>query len=121
MRFFLTALFSAILICMIVVTTAAALERSMFTAGEELLKDRWFVATLCDAYFGFLTFYVWVAYRETSFTGRLLWFLLIMLLGNIAMAVYVLWRLGRLPGDAPLSALLIRPEEIASVSLEPPA
>ncbi len=63
MRGFLTFLFVAILVTMLVATIAAARDRSMFEAGGELLKYPWFVATLIDAYFGFLTFFVWVAYK----------------------------------------------------------
>jgi hypothetical protein len=100
MRTILIAMFGAILACMLAVTTYASLERSVFQAGMPLLSDRWFQATLCDAYFGFLTFYVWVAYRERRWPARLIWFVLIMTLGNIAMSAYVLIRLFRLkPGE----------------------
>lgn len=99
MRSVLLLLFGVILVLMVAVTTWASLERSVFQAGN-LLADRWFVATLCDAYCGFITFYVWVAYRETGWTARIVWFIAIMALGNIAMAVYMLWQLRRLaPGD----------------------
>lgn len=108
MRNALIVLFSGILLAMIAVTALASLERSLFEAGRELLRDGWFRATLCDAYFGFLTFYVWVAYKERSAWGRTFWFALIVFLGNIAMAVYMLIQLVRLPRGAPLSALLLR-------------
>ena len=61
--------------------------------GTQLTSDPWFLATLADAYFGFLTFYVWVAYKEHSVWRKLLWFVLIMVLGNIAISVYVLIQL----------------------------
>jgi hypothetical protein len=61
----------------------------------------WTIATLIDAYYGFITFYVWVLWKETGALPRALWFLAIMLLGNIAMSIYVLRQLARLkPGDA---------------------
>ena len=91
----LQLLFALILVSMIGVTTWASLARDIFTAGRELVQDRWFIATLMDAYFGFLTFYLWVAWREVSTTRRVVWFVLIMCLGNIAMSVYVLWQLAR--------------------------
>jgi predicted permease len=68
----------------------------------------WFIATLFDTYFAFLTFYVWLAYKETGLVARLLWLLAILLLGNIAMAAYMLLKLFRLPADAPLQTLLLR-------------
>lgn len=69
----------------------------------------WFVATLLDAYFGFLWFWLWIAYRERGVFARLVWLVAILALGNIAMAGYVLWQLARLPRGAGVEALLLRP------------
>jgi hypothetical protein len=66
----------------------------------------WTIATLLDAYFGFLTFYVWVLWKETRTLHRALWFVAIMLLGNIAMSAYVLRQLARLAPDDSLGSLL---------------
>ena len=61
----------------------------------------WTIATLIDAYYGFLTFYVWVWWKEPRAWPRALWFLAIMLLGNIAIAAYMLRQLARLtPADS---------------------
>ena len=104
----LTALFTAILLGMIAVTWRASLDRSVFTAFFEITRDPWGLATLADAYCGFLTFYCWVAYKETSWLARGLWFAAIMLFGNIAMAIYVLVQLARLPPGAGIADLLLR-------------
>ena len=108
MRAFLIILFLSILVAMLGITTWAGLDRPIFEAGGELMTYPWFIATLVDAYFGFITFYVWVAYRETSWGKRILWFVLVMLLGNIAMAIYMVlrlatWRSGK------VADLLLRP------------
>ncbi|MET0556255.1 MAG: DUF1475 family protein [Vicinamibacteria bacterium] len=103
----LKLLFAGILVVMLAVTTWASLDRSVFQAGN-LLDDPWGVATLVDAYMGFLTFYVWVAYKETGLGRRLVWFVLIMGLGNIAMAAYVLVQLFGLPAGATVETLLLR-------------
>lgn len=66
----------------------------------------WFIATLFDAYFAFLWFGLWVAFKETSNLARGVWLLLILLLGNIAMAAYVLLQLRRLPPNAGIQDLL---------------
>jgi len=121
MRLLLTLIFSLILLGMVWVTVVASLERNVFTAGSELMADAWFRATLADAYFGFVTFYVWVAYRERSWTGRILWLIAIMLLGNMAMAVYGLWQLSRANTQWPLYAILLRPEHYERASLAEPA
>jgi hypothetical protein len=68
----------------------------------------WFVATLFDAYFGFLWFWAWIAYKEPSNAARALWLVLVLGLGNIAMAAYVLLQLRRLPPDATAAELLLR-------------
>ncbi|MCH2177292.1 MAG: DUF1475 domain-containing protein [Mariniblastus sp.] len=114
MRLLLIVIFSTILLGMIWVTTAASLERNLFTAGAELMADGWFRATLADAYFGFITFFVWVAYRETSWLPRLLWLVAILLLGNIAMAIYMLIRLIRCNPEWPVYSLLLRPEHFGA-------
>ena len=68
----------------------------------------WFVATLFDAYFGFLWFWAWIAYKETSNAARAVWLVLVLGLGNIAMAGYMLLQLRRLPAGAGAEALLLR-------------
>lgn len=68
----------------------------------------WFVATLFDAYFGFLWFWAWIAYKETSNAARALWLVLVLGLGNIAMAAYMLLELRRLPAGATAEQLLLR-------------
>jgi hypothetical protein len=66
----------------------------------------WFIATLFDAYWGFMTFFVWVCYRQTSWTARIGWFLAIMALGNIAMSSYCLAALSQVPKDGRVSDVL---------------
>ena len=58
-----------------------------------------------DAYFGFITFFCWLAWRERSLGIKIVWFVLIMALGNIAMSLYVLIQLFGLRADEPASAL----------------
>jgi hypothetical protein len=86
-RTVLTLVFAIILIAMLAVTTYASLDRSVFKVGSDLTSDRWFQATLADAYFGFITFYVWVFYKERGSLFRVIWFVLIMTLGNIAISI----------------------------------
>jgi hypothetical protein len=59
-----------------------------------------------DAYFGFLTFYVWVFFKESRHLPRIAWFVAIMLLGNMAMSAYVLLQLVRLRPDQAVSTIL---------------
>lgn len=106
----LKLLFVAILVVMLVVTVQASLQQSVLAWGGLIHEpDRWWtIATLADAYCGFLTFYAWVFYKERSVLKRAGWFVAIMLLGNFAMATYVLLQLARLRADQPLEQLLLR-------------
>lgn len=96
MRQVLIGFFCGILAAMLGITSYASLDRGIFDAGGELMAHPWFVATLADAYFAFLTFYVWVFFREASWPARLGWLVAILLLGSIAMSIYMLRELMRL-------------------------
>ena len=97
-----------VLIAMLAVTTWASLQVPLWETPRAVATHPWFIATLFDTYFGFLTFYVWLAYKETSNLARVLWLLAILLLGNIAMAIYLLRELFRLPANATMEDLLLR-------------
>ena len=88
MKLLLKILFAGILIYMIVMTTWVSLHKSILLSPDEFswAHSPWAVATLFDAYFGFITFYAWVFYKETNWGARMTWFVLIMGLGNIAMS-----------------------------------
>ena len=107
-RIFLVLLFGSILIAMLGVTTYASLDRSILEVGPELTSDPWFHATLADAYFGFLTFFVWVAYKESGVVKKATWFVLIMTLGNIAMSIYVLIQVFRADPSKGIESILLR-------------
>ena len=101
----LKILFSCILLSLLLYTGWASTQQpvlhwSGLTAGPDRY---WTIATLMDAYFGLLTFYAWVFYKESRWLPRIAWFIAIMLLGNMAMSAYVLLQLIRL-----------RPEQAAS-------
>ncbi len=109
MRGLLLTLFGCFFLIILFFTVRASLSENIFKVDPVVLANRWFQATLVDAYLGFGTFYVWVAYRESSLLARGFWLILILLLGNLAMSAYVMIRLLMLPANADLSALLLRP------------
>ncbi len=105
----LRLLFCAILLGMLTLTVWASVHQPVWQWGGLHGPDApWTLATLADAYAGFLTFYVFVLARERLFLSRVGWLLAILLLGNMAMSAYMLIALWRLPQDAPLSDLLPR-------------
>lgn len=108
MIWFLRIVFSIVIASMLVVTTWASLRVPIWEIPAAVGGHPWFIATLFDAYFGFLTFYAWVFYKETSHLARIVWLVAILLLGNIAMAAYMLWKLFALPSNASIDALLLR-------------
>ncbi len=108
MRKLLIIVFSAILVGMLYVTIAASFDRGVLVAGAELWTDPWFKATLADAYFGFITFFVWVAYKERSNVNRFVWFVLIMALGNIAMSIYMIIKLSKMEAGDSIETLLLK-------------
>jgi hypothetical protein len=102
--------FAAILIGMALVTGWASHVQPVWQwSGLTTPPNHaWTIATLCDAYCGFLTFYVWVYYKEQRPTRRLGWFVAIMALGNMAMAAYVLKELRSLGAGDSAAVLLTR-------------
>ena len=107
----LRVFFIVVLVSMLWVTSWASSHVALWAIPGAVGGHPWFVASLFDAYWGFLTFYCWVAYRETAWGARIGWLLAILLLGNIAMAVYMLIILFRLPSHAKASEILLRPAQ----------
>ena len=93
---------------MLAVTSWASLQVSILKIPPEVIGHPWMIATLFDAYWGFLTFYIWIAYKEMSWVSRIGWLIGVLLLGNIAMAVYALIQLFKVPTTATLEDVLLR-------------
>ncbi len=109
MIWFLRFLFAAVIAAMLWVTTWASLHQALgdFVRGP-VIRDPWVIATLFDAYFAFLAFYVWVAWKERSVAARVLWFINVMLLGNLAIGAYMLRELFALESDGNLADVFAR-------------
>jgi hypothetical protein len=100
--------FACILMAMILCTVWAGSHQAIGDWGGLRGPDRyWTIATMLDAYCGFLTFYVWLLFKEPRWLPRIGWFVAIMLLGNMAMSVYVLYQLMRLRPDQNASDILV--------------
>jgi hypothetical protein len=104
----LRLLFGFILISMIAVTSWASIRQPMWEWGglTQAPDNAWTIATMFDAYYGFITFYVWVVYKEKRWLPRVLWLIAILVLGNMAMSGYVLWQLRKLRPNDPMATLL---------------
>lgn len=104
----LRALFGFILLGMLAVIITASVDQNMFEAVGKMWPNWWFKVTLADLYFGFITFFVWVAYKELRLWRKLVWFASIMLLGNVATSAYMLLELFKLKEGDTLQTLLTR-------------
>ena len=112
-RRMLIYLFGGILIVMLGVTSWASSVQPVWqwTGLKQAPNHAWTIATLFDAYFGFITFYVWVIYKERKGVNRVLWFIGIMAFGNMAMSIFVLKELYKLNDEESLQQLLVRHNE----------
>ena len=108
MKTMLRILFGAIFVWMIIMTIRTSMKVSLWSSLDSFAGNPWAIATLWDAYFGFVTFWVWVAYKESSVVARIVWLILILALGNIAMSAYMLIQLFRLKPEDGMQALLLR-------------
>ena len=106
MRALLAIICGGVLALMLYVTVTASLHMDVISGARNLWPDPWFRATLADAYCGFLFFWLWVAWREGTVPRAALWFVLIMTLGNFAMAGYLLLQLRRWQPSSGIGALL---------------
>jgi hypothetical protein len=101
-------LFAFILVSLLACTVWAGTRQSVFDWGGLTTPpdNLWTIATLIDAYYGFITFYVWVLWKEPRTLPRIGWFVAIMLTGNMAMSAYVLLQLARLKAGQSTADLL---------------
>ncbi len=104
----LRVLFIGVLAAMLLVTTWASQDVALWKTPRALWTHPWVIATLCDTYFAFLTYWLWVAYKERSVLARAGWLIAILLTGNFAMATYMLIQLFKLPANASLDRLFVR-------------
>lgn len=105
---FLRGFFIVVLISMLAVTSWASLQCALWDTPRAVATHPWFIATLFDTYWAFLTFYCWVVYKERGWPARIGWLIGILLLGNIAMAIYMLIQLFRVPATAKIEEVLLR-------------
>jgi len=86
---------------------SAIQHQDILTANRLLWPDPWYRVLLVDAYCGFLWFWLWVAWRESSILRGAVWFVLIMGLGNLATAGYLLLQLRRWQAEQGVTGLLL--------------
>jgi len=108
MILFLRGLFLLVLAVMTWGTVRASRAQSMFDLPAAVTGNLWFQVTLFDAYFAFLTFCVWIAWKEQRRVARILWVVAVLLWGNFAIATYMLIELFRIPATGSLDEVFTR-------------
>ena len=108
---FLRILFAAVVVTMLGLIAWASLDTPLFEIPGAVIGHPWFVTTLFDAYFAFLAFFVWVAWKERRAFAGGLWFVSIMLLGNVAIGAYMVRELFRVPARTSLTDVMTRRNE----------
>ncbi len=67
--------------------------------GKEIMDNPWGIMSLIDIYVSMLIFSAWVAYRESSIIKIVIWIILNIGLGSLAVCVYVLIAMFKSKGD----------------------
>lgn len=70
----------------------AAFTHSDPIGPADLMESAWGRLTVVDAYFAILTVYFLTAFREPSRWAKVLWLLLYVSLGSLAIALYMIFR-----------------------------
>lgn len=104
----LKLIFALVFVTILGATSWASSILPFYKTPQSLVTHPWFIATLVDTYLAFFTYWLWVAYKERTVLGRVVWLVLIFALGNMAMAAYALITLFRLPANASIEDFLLR-------------
>lgn len=91
---------------MLSMTIWASFQNSILNAGP-LFDKPWFLATLTDTYLSFVVIYLWSAVITKSWVQRILWFVLFMGLGNIAIGLFIMIRAYGLSPKATVKEFLV--------------
>ena len=90
------------LICLVAMTVAilnALVNGNFANEGAWIISHPWGVTSLIDLYVGFILFSMWIVYREKSLVNKVIWVVLMMVLGNWTAALYVFLALNACHGD----------------------
>ncbi|KAL5560098.1 hypothetical protein UlMin_036309 [Ulmus minor] len=89
----------------------ATLLYTILTDGSPFRKELftpWLTATLIDFYINVITLSVWVAYKESSLIGAVIWITLLICLGSFTTCVYIVRELFQLTSQDPLYLVLLK-------------
>lgn len=65
-------------------------QGNFFEDGGKLMENPWGIVSLVDLYTGFILFAVWIVYRESKMLPKVIWVVLLMVLGFFTASLYML-------------------------------
>lgn len=99
-RLWLPALVAGIgAVLMVLVLLRALLYGDLAAEGRQLLEMPWGLMSLVDIYTGLLLFSCWIFWRERHRPVAVLWLLGLLLFGNLASCLYIIFAVLRSHGD----------------------
>ena len=101
-------LFLVVLGTMLAIAGWAASRCALFSIPREVAMHPWFLATLLDAYWAFVAFYVWAAWKERRPVACVLWLVAVLTLWSIAIAAYMLRELFSVAPGEGLAPVFVR-------------
>ena len=90
-------------VCYVVITTS--MQSNLFKEWDYLGSIPWMRATLWDFYANVSVIYLWVCYKEEGIFPKVIWLILLVVLGSIASTAFVLIQLFRLKPNEGLKEL----------------
>ena len=105
---FLKLLFSAVFIWMCYIVISTSLTHNLFEEWNYLGSIAWMRATLWDFYANVLVIYVWICYKERTWFSKIIWLVLLCILGSPASCIYILINLFKLKQGEGLRELFIK-------------
>ena len=96
----LKVFFSLLFIWMCYTVINTSMHSSLFKEWDFLGSIPWMRATLWDFYANVTVIFFWLCYKEKSIFLKLIWLILLVVLGSIASTAYILIQLFKLkPGE----------------------
>jgi hypothetical protein len=104
----LKILFALLCAYMIYIVISTSVESNLFKEWSFLGSIPWMRATLWDFYANIAVLWAWIVYKESSWAIRILWLILFVGLGSIAVTCYVLLQLFALKPGEGLDRVLLK-------------
>lgn len=111
MRSLLILVFFLLFGWMSYIVISTSLESNLFTEWNSLASIPWMRATLWDFYANVLVIYLWICYKETSWGLKLVWLIVLVVLGSIGTCIYLLFQLIRMKDGEGVAELLTKRNE----------